>query len=80
LLGAIKRDINFSEVTYEELCKIAKKFNFKVKEQYKIFDNFDSLLDFIKSVETDNISEINEIVGSEKDGMIAAEIYCADAD
>jgi tRNA splicing ligase len=62
LLGAIKRDINFSEVTYEELCKIAKKFNFKVKEQYKIFDNFDSLLEFIKSVETDNISEIEGYV------------------
>ena len=28
----------------------------------------------------DNISEINEIVVSEKDGMITAEIYSADAD
>ena len=29
---------------------------------------------------SDNIPDINEIVVSEKDGMITAEIYCADAD
>lgn len=49
LLGAIKRSTDFKQASYDELCKIAKKFNFKVKQIAHVFNNFDELNEFINN-------------------------------
>lgn len=47
LIGAVKRLVKFTPLSYKEQCEIAKKFNFKIKELIKTFNDFQTLKDFI---------------------------------
>lgn len=62
LLGAIKRTINFEEVPYEQLRKIAIKFNWLVKSIEKVFNTFEELNNFINEFQNDDVSEIEGYV------------------
>lgn len=62
LLAAIKRQIKFEELNYEDLCKLGDGFNWKVKEIDRVINSFEELELFMNSVLEDMSSEIEGFV------------------
>lgn len=52
LLDVLKRDYNFSKISYAELVKVAKDFNLPCKELAYSFADFDSLKEFLEDTES----------------------------
>jgi tRNA splicing ligase len=52
LLDIIRLEEEFEDSNYEELCEFAEKFNFKAKEIYQRFNNWDELHKFLEGFST----------------------------
>lgn len=50
LLDVIYNTSEFKHVSYEELLEIANKFNFKVKERYKVIETYNDFVNFYNNV------------------------------
>ena len=53
LLDMIRLEEEFMDSSYEELCEFADKFNFKVKERHRQFNDWDELHEFLEWFSTD---------------------------
>ena len=55
MIGAVKRTVQFTPLTYNEQCSIAEKFNFKIKKQAAKIENFQDLKEFLINESNSNV-------------------------
>ena len=55
MIGAVKRVVSFTPLSYTEQCSIATKFNFKIKKQVAKIDDFKTLKEFLINESNSNI-------------------------
>lgn len=67
LLDIIRLEEEFDDANYEELCEYAEKFNFKAKEIYQWFNNWDDLHKFLKWFST------NMVASRDKEGYVISD-------
>lgn len=62
LLDIIENTVDFTKKSYEDLCEIAKNFDFEVKKKTFILNSFDEFLTWYKKVSSNNYQYNNEYI------------------